>query len=113
MSFVCRIRSARGYFLLPPGAPELRSADSIGSYFDPILTVRLRRPLCLRRFRAFRPPFVFIRARKPCLFSRFRFRGLYVGFMIPRSFFSVPVQDGSEHGKVPARAESSQAMPVS
>jgi len=47
------------------------------------------------------------------LFSRFRFRGLYVGFMIPRSFFSVPVQDGSEHGKVPARAESSQAMPVS
>jgi len=49
--------------------------------FDPIRTVRRFRPFLRLRFSVFRPPFFFIRARKPCLFFRFRLRGLYVGFM--------------------------------
>jgi hypothetical protein len=28
-----------------------------------------------------RPPFVAMRARNPCLFTRLRLRGLYVGFI--------------------------------
>ena len=50
-------------------------------YFEPTLTTRRRLPRERRRLRAFRPPLVCMRARKPCLFFRFRFRGLYVGIM--------------------------------
>ena len=39
------------------------------------------RPCRLRRFSVLRPPFVFMRARNPCLFTRLRLRGLYVGFI--------------------------------
>lgn len=44
-----------------------------------MVTVSLARPRLRRRARALRPPLVAIRARNPCLFDRFRFRGLYVG----------------------------------
>lgn len=65
----------------PPRRPRPQAPGAHGSYFDPIRTVRRRRPLPRRRERTWRPFFVFIRARNPCLFSRLRFRGLYVGFM--------------------------------
>lgn len=51
-------------------------------YFEPVETVRRRRPRARRRFSVFLPPFVAIRARKPCLLARLRLRGRYVGFMV-------------------------------
>jgi len=50
------------------------------SYFDPVDTTRRLRPFLRRRFSVCRPALVLMRARKPCLFFRFRLRGLYVGF---------------------------------
>src|SRR5262245_52447518 len=41
-------------------------------------TVSRFRPFARRRFRTFRPPFVFIRSRKPCVFFRRRTFGWYV-----------------------------------
>lgn len=66
-----------------PGSARGRRAHGFyfAPCFDPIFTVSFLRPLRRRRFRVLRPPFDFMRARKPCLFFRFRFRGLYVGFM--------------------------------
>jgi len=46
---------------------------------DGILTTRRLRPFFRRRERVARPQTVFMRARKPCLFMRRRFRGRYVG----------------------------------
>src|SRR5690606_29874259 len=59
-------------------APRRRGA---GPYLPPILTVSRARPRRRRRFRTLRPPRVAMRARNPCLLTRLRLRGLYVGFM--------------------------------
>jgi hypothetical protein len=56
----------------PPGARRPRATD----YLEPISTTRRARPRRRRRFSTARPPRVAIRARNPCLFFRFRFRGL-------------------------------------
>jgi len=50
---------------------------------DPIRTVSARRPRRRRRFSVARPAFVLMRERNPCLLRRLRFRGLYVGFILP------------------------------
>jgi hypothetical protein len=39
------------------------------------------RPFARRRFSTFRPPFVFMRSRKPCVFARRRRLGWNVRFM--------------------------------
>jgi len=65
----------------PSRRPRSRARQTLGPYFEPTLTTRRRRPLWRRRLRVFRPPLVCMRARNPCLFFRFRFRGLYVGIM--------------------------------
>lgn len=49
------------------------------SYLEPTVTVSCLRPFLRREFRTSRPAAVFMRARKPCLFLRFRLCGLYVG----------------------------------
>jgi hypothetical protein len=56
--------------------------DRERGYLDPTLTASWWRPFFRRRARTFRPDLVAIRARKPCLFRRLRFRGRYVGFMV-------------------------------
>jgi hypothetical protein len=62
----------------------LDSTRAMVGYFRPILTTRRTLPCLRRRLSVLRPPFVFMRERNPCLFTRFRLRGLYVGF-IPAS----------------------------
>ena len=57
----------------PEGSPE---DTPYRAYLDPMLTTSRRRPRFRRRFNAFRPAFVLIRARNPCLLIRFRLRGL-------------------------------------
>jgi hypothetical protein len=44
-------------------------------------TVRRLRPCFRRADKTFLPPLVFIRARNPCVFLRWRLRGRYVRFM--------------------------------
>ena len=51
-------------------------------FLDPIRTTSAARPRRRRRLSVARPALVLMRARKPCLLIRFRFRGLYVGFMV-------------------------------
>ena len=51
------------------------------AYLEPTDTTSCRRPFWRRRVSVFRPPRVLMRARKPCLFFRFRLWGLYVGIM--------------------------------
>ena len=51
------------------------------AYLLPTVTTRRARPLFRRRERVARPPRVFILARNPCLLTRLRLRGLYVGFI--------------------------------
>lgn len=48
--------------------------------FDGSCTVRRLRPFLRRRASVARPHLSFMRARKPCLLMRRRFRGRYVGF---------------------------------
>lgn len=62
-----------------PGC-RVRHVDS--AYLEPTDTTSCRRPFWRRRVRVIRPPRVFMRARKPCLFFRFRLWGLYVGIMV-------------------------------
>lgn len=45
-------------------------------------TVSRLRPLLRRRFKTFRPPWVFIRSRKPCVFARRRRFGWNVRFIV-------------------------------
>lgn len=61
-------------------AREPKASRRPGRYFCGIVAASRLRPLRRRRAISFRPAFVFIRPRKPCLRSRFRFRGWYVGF---------------------------------
>lgn len=61
------------------GTPVLLPGHLI--YFEPVVTTSCRRPLLRRLARVFRPAFVLMRNLNPCLFTRFLFRGLYVGFM--------------------------------
>jgi len=70
----------------PPRAPYR-------GFFDPMRTTSARRPCRRRRLRVSRPALVFMRARKPCLFTRLRLRGLYVGFIS-----SVPVSLAAASG---------------
>src|SRR5690606_38593368 len=62
----------------PLSAATGRAHRSAG-YFLPIVTTRRLRPLRRRLLRIFRPAFVAIRARNPCLFLRLRLCGRYVG----------------------------------
>ena len=66
--------------LLPGPSPQPSGLPSL-DYFEPIFTTRRARPRARLLASVFLPPRVFIRSRKPCLFKRFRFRGLYVGFI--------------------------------
>lgn len=81
-----------------PDAGDARKAlpgPRVGSgYLLPTDTMRRARPFLRRRERVARPPRVFIRARNPCLLTRFRLRGLYVGF-IPDS----PIHESSSFRK--------------
>jgi hypothetical protein len=70
-----RTRISRGS-CSPSGATPPRRGAPTERYFEPTFTVSRLRPCRRRRFSASRPPRVFILARKPCLFSRFRFLGL-------------------------------------
>ena len=65
----------------PARRPRSRVRQYHQLYLEPMLTTNCRRPLWRRRLRVFRPPLVCMRARNPCLFFLFRFRGLYVGIM--------------------------------
>ena len=67
------------------------ASPPMASYRPPCLlgsrTVNNFRPFFLRRASVARPHRVDIRARNPCLLTRFRFRGRYVGCMtIPQAF---------------------------
>ena len=73
--------STRGGQSEPARRPRSRVRQSHKLYLEPMLTTNCRRPLWRRRLRVFRPPLVCMRARNPCLFFLFRFRGLYVGIM--------------------------------
>jgi hypothetical protein len=79
ISRVLVIRLEEG-ILYPAGVSAPRCTPPTG-YFEPTVTTSRRRPCRRRRLRVSRPPLVRMRARKPCLFFRFRFRGLYVGIM--------------------------------
>jgi len=57
------------------------------AYLEPTDTTSCRRPFWRRRVSVFRPPRVLMRARKPCLFFRFRLWGLYVGIMAGSPLF--------------------------
>lgn len=61
-----------------PGEPLGRQLPPC---FEGRETAKLLRPFLRRLFKISRPQRVFIRARKPCLFTRRRLRGLYVGFI--------------------------------
>ena len=65
------------------GAPRepLDPVGWVAGYLPPTCTTICVRPRRRRRFSVFRPPTVFMRARNPCLFTRLRLRGLYVGFI--------------------------------
>ena len=70
-----------------PGKP-LGSRQTLSPRQDPpcldgVETVSRFRPFFRRRESTSRPQRVAIRARKPCLLIRRRFRGLYDGFMCP------------------------------
>lgn len=54
---------------------------SVDGYLPPICTTICALPRLRRRLSVFRPPTLFMRARNPCLFTRLRLRGLYVGFI--------------------------------
>jgi hypothetical protein len=69
-----------------PAAGELRAAREAGTarvplvryrlrFLDGMRTVRRLRPFLRRRDSVARPQTVFIRARNPCLLTRFRLRG--------------------------------------
>ena len=58
---------------------SLPCRGSLRTYFPPMVTTSWARPRLRLRASVLRPPFVAFRARNPCLFSRFRLRGLYVG----------------------------------
>ena len=53
-------------------------------YLLPTFTTSRCRPFLRRRDSVMRPARVFILARNPCLLTRFRLRGLYVGFIRDR-----------------------------
>lgn len=59
---------------------------SLDRYLCAAVTDRRFRPLRRRADSTRRPPFVFIRARNPCVFFRLRFDGWYVRFI---SFYSL------------------------
>jgi hypothetical protein len=79
------------------------------AYFDPVTTTRRCRPLRRRRASVFRPALVLMRSRNPCLLMRFRFRGLYVGFILwrPSDRSSLPA---FEQSKIPAGGPGSQPL---
>ena len=78
------------------------------AYFEPTVTVSWLRPRRRRRVRVLRPARVFIRARKPCLFRRFRFLGLYVGFIRVHLDRNDLLRDDVKQGKVSGFSRASQ-----
>ena len=76
-----RAREPKPSDLTAPARTRRGKRVELTIYLEPILTVNRARPRARRRARVFRPPRVFIRRRKPCLLTRFRLRGRYVGFM--------------------------------
>ena len=82
-------------------------ARALDGYFPPVCTTSCARPRLRRRFNVLRPPTVFMRERNPCLFTRLRLRGLYVGF-IPAS----PIHDVTTFrdklGKIAVRRQTGQ-----
>ena len=78
MSSLDRVGSAGGQ----PSETEKTAQEPQG-----VETVSRFRP-CLRRAAStLRPPLVFIRARKPCVFLPWRLRGRYVRFMASYGLF--------------------------
>ncbi len=65
----------------PLGAIETLSRRQYPPCLEGMTTVSRRRPFLRRRDRIARPQRVAMRARKPCLFTRRRLRGRYVGFI--------------------------------
>lgn len=65
----------------PPGTIEPLSRRQYPPCLEGSDTVNFRRPFLRRRDRMARPQRVAMRARNPCLFTRRRFRGRYVGFI--------------------------------
>lgn len=85
-----------------PAGQALRSVG-LGAYgFPAIFTAIRARPCRLRRLSVARPPFVAMRARNPCLFTRLRLRGLYVGFISgsPVHGSARPCEAKEELGKI-------------
>ena len=80
-------------------------------YLLPTVTTSRCRPFLRRRDRVMRPARVFILARNPCLLTRFRLRGLYVGFIRDR-----PIHGKSsfrnELGKIALCVKISQRQPL-
>ena len=85
----------------------LAVARGTGAYLLPTFTVSRARPFRRRRDSVARPPLVFILARNPCLLTRLRLRGLYVGFIT-----GCPMHGSSssrnELGKIATGAENRQ-----
>lgn len=67
----------------PSGSLQVLFSRQEPPCFDGRETVSRFRPFLRRRESTSRPQRVAIRARKPCLLIRRRFRGLYDGFMCP------------------------------
>jgi hypothetical protein len=63
------------------------SGQSLSSRKSAGQTVSRFRPFARRRFNTFRPPLVFIRSRKPCVFARRRRLGWNVRFIEAISLF--------------------------
>jgi hypothetical protein len=63
------------------------SGQSLSSRESAGQTVSRFRPFARRRFNTFRPPLVFIRSRKPCVFARRRRLGWNVRFIEAISLF--------------------------
>ena len=99
-----RIRLARGS-RSPRWGMRSAEGDPTGAYdFAPTLTESWLRPRLRRRASVLRPPRVFIRARNPCLFTRLRLRGLYVGFIrLPLSTRTTPYGTNDSEASYPNR----------
>ena len=67
----------------PSGPLQVLASRQEPPCFDGRETVNRFRPFLRRRDSTSRPQRVAMRARKPCLLIRRRFRGLYDGFMCP------------------------------
>ncbi len=86
--------------------PPLRHREG---YLPPTVTTSRCRPFLRRRDRVMRPARVFILARNPCLLTRFRLRGLYVGFIRDRPIHG-SCSFRNELGKIAPPVKNSQRL---